>query len=121
MEIDIFPKIGFRAIKDITPVELLFVLKEVESRNALNIAKRLRQTCGQIFRYGVVTGRCDRDVTPDLKGAIKTATQKHYAHIEEKELPEFMAKLEKYHGDLQTRLGFKLLILTLVMSSGKGS
>lgn len=94
LELDIFPKIGFRAIKDVTPLELLSVLKEVEARNAFDIVKRLRQICGQVFRYGVVTGKCARDITPDLKGAIKTAPHKHYAHIEGKDLPEFMTKLE---------------------------
>jgi hypothetical protein len=51
--------------------ELLAVLRKVEKRGALEIAKRLHQTVGQIFRYGIVTGRANRDPSVDLKGALK--------------------------------------------------
>jgi hypothetical protein len=55
------------------PPELLTVLRKVEKRGALEIAKRLRQTVGQIFRYGIVTGRANRDPSVDLKGALKAS------------------------------------------------
>ena len=77
LEADIFPKIGFRNIADITPVELIAVLREVQDRGALDIAKRLRQTCGQIFRYGVSLSKCERDITVDLKDVLKTAEKRN--------------------------------------------
>jgi hypothetical protein len=60
------------AIAETEPPELLAVLRKVEKRNALEIAKRLR-TVGQIFRYGIVTGRANRDPSVDLKGALKAS------------------------------------------------
>jgi hypothetical protein len=50
LEADVYPEIGLRPIAEIEPPELLAVLRKVEKRGALEIAKRLRQTVGQVFR-----------------------------------------------------------------------
>ena len=55
METNVFPKLGYRPIADITSSELLSVLREVEHRGALDLTHRLLQICGQIFTYAVVT------------------------------------------------------------------
>src|SRR3981081_134366 len=70
---DVYPEIGLRPIAEVEPPELLAVLRKVEKRGALEIAKRLRQTVGQVFRYGIVTGRAKRDPSIDLKGALKAS------------------------------------------------
>lgn len=75
------PWIGNRPIADITAQELLAVLKRAESTGTIDSAHRARQIAGQIFRYAVVTGRAERDVTSDLKGALKPRTKKHHASI----------------------------------------
>ena len=50
LEADVFPEIGARPIAEVEPPELLAVLRKVEKRGALEIAKRLQQMVGQIFR-----------------------------------------------------------------------
>jgi len=67
LEKDIFPHIGNKAIRDITSHEYLYVLKKIEARGALDVAKRMRQTGGQIFRYAVANGKADRDITAALE------------------------------------------------------
>ncbi|AZL16457.1 DUF4102 domain-containing protein [Rickettsiales endosymbiont of Stachyamoeba lipophora] len=114
LEADIFPKLGFKSINTVTPPELLLVLRDIEKRGAIDIAKRALQTCGQIFRYAVATGRAERDISSDLRGALQTRKKEHYSRLEAKELPEFLEKLALYDGDLQTKLALKLLILTFV-------
>jgi len=120
MEADIFPHIGKRPIKDITPQEILAAVKKVEDRGARDLAHRLMQTSGQVFRYGVATGRNSRDITADLKGALQPAKSVGYAYLGETELPAFLKKLERYEQDyggrLLTKLAFKLLVLTFVRS-----
>lgn len=54
------------------------ILRKVEERGAVDTAHRLRQTIGQVFRYGVATGRCDLDPTPSLRGALQTLEKKNY-------------------------------------------
>ena len=114
IEADIFPILGKRPIKEITAPELLAVIRLVEKRGAIDIAKRLLQTTGQIFRYAVSIGKVDRDITQDLRGALKTRKKENYLYLKEEELPEFLQKLESYDGEFQTKLGLKLLILTMV-------
>jgi Arm DNA-binding domain len=69
MEIDLFPQLGPRPIKDITAPEVLSVVRLIEKRGALDLANRALQYCGQIFMFGIATGRAERNPASDLKGA----------------------------------------------------
>jgi len=117
LEQDILPDLGARPIKDITAPELLSVVRLIEKRGALELAHRLLQCCGQIFMYGIATGRAERNPANDLKGALKTYVKKNYAHLKAVELPEFLQKLRAYHGNPQTRLAVTLLMLTFVRTT----
>jgi len=118
LETDIFPVIGSRPIVEIEPLELLDALRKVEKRGALDIAKRLRQTAGQIFRFGIATGRAKRDPSADLKGALKAAgRQQHHKAIPRAELSGFLRALSSYDGAAQTRLALRLMVLTFVRTT----
>lgn len=114
LEADIFPHIGFRSITQITAPELLATIQKIEKRGAIDIAHRALQTSSQIFRYAIATGKAERDIASDLRGALVTRKQTNYSRLKESEMPEFLEKLENYDGELQTRLAMKLLILTFV-------
>ena len=110
----ILPKLGKRPIADIKAPEVLSVLRVIEGGGTLDTAHRLMQVTGQIFMYAIATGRAERNPVPDLRGALKTAVVKHRASLSEKELPEFLEKLEAYEGHPQTKLALRLLLLTFV-------
>jgi integrase len=114
LEKDIFPFLGHRPIAQITPPELLECLKKIVARKAYDIAGRARQTCGMVFRYGIQTGKCDRDCAADLKGAWKPRKTKHYAAIDAKDIPEFLTALERNEARLfeRTRRALWLSVLT---------
>lgn len=115
LERDIFPYLGHRSIVDIEPPELLDVLRRIEARSAMDIAKRQREHCGQIFRYAIASGRAKRDPSADLRGALKAAPPvQHRAAMPRKELPGFLRALDNYDGEPSTQLAMKLIILTLV-------
>jgi len=57
LEQHILPKLGPRPIAEITPPEVLSMLRVVEARGTLETARRLMQMCGQIFMYAIATGR----------------------------------------------------------------
>ena len=78
LERDVFPHIGKRAISEITVPELLAVVRRVEGRT-LDTAHRALRSCGQILRYGIATGRCERDLSRDLKGALPAVKGNHFA------------------------------------------
>jgi integrase len=77
----LLPWLGHRPILEITPPELLAVLKRVESKGIIETAHRAKQAAGHIFRYAIATGRAERDPTPDLRNALITPTKKHLASI----------------------------------------
>ena len=114
LENDIFPKLGKRPVAEITAPEVLSMLRAIEGRGALDMAKRAMQTSGQVFMYAIATGRAVRNPVPDLKGALETAPSKHRAYLKAAELPEFLEKLETYDGHPETKLALRLLMLTFV-------
>ena len=83
LEKDLFPYFGARRISEIEAIELLAVIRLVEERGALDVAHRVLTTAGQVWRYAVATARAKRDVTPDIRGALKPHRGKHFAAITE--------------------------------------
>lgn len=79
-EKDIFPFIGRRPIADIKPMELLETLKRMEKRGALEKMRKVRQRCGEVFRYAIITGRAEYNPAPDLAGALQTHKKQHFDH-----------------------------------------
>ncbi|MEH6637669.1 MAG: integrase arm-type DNA-binding domain-containing protein [Porticoccaceae bacterium] len=114
LESDVFPHIGYRAISELTPPDILEVVRKVESRDALDVAGRILQRCGAIFRYAVQTGRAQTNPASELKGVLKTRKVEHRAAITRAELPQLLRDVATYEGYLITRLALKLLILTFV-------
>lgn len=117
LESDILPHLGHRPINNITAPELLSVIRIIEKRGALELAHRATKICGQIFMFGIVTGRAERNPAVDLQGALKTVRTVNFSHLQGCELPEFLKKLEAYQGNRQFQLALKLLILTFVRTA----
>ncbi len=118
LQADAFPVIGPRPIAELEPPELLDVLRKVEKRGANEMARRLKQLFGQIFRFAIVTGRAKRDPSADLKDALRaTGEPKHHRAMPILELPTFLQKLEAYSGELQTKLALKLVTLTFLRTT----
>jgi integrase len=112
LEVNAFPWIGARVLEDVTAPELLDVIRRVKERGLLDTAHRLRMTCGQVFRYGIQTGRCVRDISSDLRGAIPPNQKEHFAAItEEKEFGALLRDLWAYQGHFATCCALKLSVL----------
>jgi len=115
MERDLYPYVGTIPIDQISPPQLLAVLRRVEARGAAESAHRLKQTVGQVFRYAVATGRAQRDITPDLKGALATPQKQHFPAITEPdEVARLLNMLDAYQGTATVRSALKLAPLVFV-------
>lgn len=115
LENDVFPWIGSKPIQDITPPELLTVLRRIENRGALETAHRIHQSCGQIFRYAIATLRAERDTAADLKGALPPTNQKHHASITDpKKIGELLRAIDCYQGQFITRCALQFAPLVFV-------
>jgi integrase len=114
-ERDIFPWIGGRPIAEILAPELLRVLHRIESRGALDTAHRALNSCGQVFRYGVATGRCERDPSGDLRGALPPIKGKHFAATTEpSNLAGILRAMDGYKGELTVCCALRLAPLVFV-------
>ena len=115
LERDIFPWLGEKAISELTPKDLLTVLRRVEERNAIESAHRILGNCGQIFRYAVATGRADRDITSDLRGALTTIKTKHLASITDPvKVGQLLRTIDSYEGSLIVKCAMRLAPLVFV-------
>lgn len=109
---DVFPYIGKKPIAEIKPLELLNVLRRMEGRGATEKAKKVRQRCGEVFRYAIVTGRAEYNPAPDLTSAMQGHESRHYPFLNSSELPAFFDALSSYSGSMLVVLAARLLIIT---------
>ena len=106
---DLKPFIGSRPISEITAPELLSILRKVEERGAVETAHRIKQVAGQIFRYAIATGRAERDISTDLKGALGSPEKKHFAAIvDPKEVSKLLIAIDNYKGTAVVTAALKL-------------
>ncbi|CAG1020901.1 Prophage integrase IntA [Methylococcales bacterium] len=115
LERDIFPWLGNAPIGNIDAPKLLGALRRIEARGAVETAHRALQNCGQIFRYAIATGRAERDVAADLKGALPPVKAGHFAAmIEPIEVAELLRAIHAYQGTFTVQCALKLAPLFFV-------
>lgn len=113
--VNVFPYLGKYPISEITPPELLAVLRKIEARGASYQANRIRESCSQIFRYAIATGRAERDTAADLRGALKPhITTSRAAITDPVEVGGLLRAIDAYTGNVVTRCGLQLLALTFL-------
>ena len=119
LETDVFPAIGRRPVAEVTALHLVDMAKTIEKRGVNDLARRMLQTCGQIFRYAAVNGLIVHNPSINVKpaDALKPHRQTNHARLEERELPELLQKIEGYVGHPCTRLAMKLMALTFVRTA----
>ena len=111
-EKDIFPYIGKRPIADLKPMELLEALRKMEKRGALEKMRKVRQRCGEVFRFAIITGRANYNPAPDLASALATPKKEHFPFLTAQELPHFLKDLSGYTGSVITKTATKIIMLT---------
>jgi integrase len=106
---DLYPSLGSRPISQITSKELLAALRKIEGRGANDIAHRAKQAASQVFRYGIATGRCEHDIGPGLKDALKPRSTKHRAAITDPaEVGKLLLAIDNYNGTPVVEAALKL-------------
>ena len=115
LEANLLPWLGKRPLGAIEPPELLRSLRRVENRGAVETAHRIQQIASRIFRYGVATGRCSRDPTLDLKGALPPKRSEHFPTITDpKKIGALLRAVDDYQGSLITRIALQIAPLVFV-------
>lgn len=111
----LYPHIGDRPIGKITGPELLIALKKIEARGTHESTHRAKQKAGEVFRYCIPSGRCERDITTDLRGALAQVVTTHRpALTKPTEVGALLRAIDGFQGQPATVAALKLLPLTCV-------
>lgn len=103
------PAIGKMPIAEVDHQMLLAALMRVQMRGRYETAKKCRSFASRVFRYGVVTGRCNSDPSHLLKGALTTPQAKHYAAIlEPAKLGELLRAIDAFTGGPVTKAALQI-------------
>ena len=104
-----FPAFGDRPVAEIMARELLALLRQIEGRRLYETARRLRSTCGMVFRYAIATGRAERDPSMDLRGALTTPQVSHRATIVDPSgIGALLRAIEGFDGQPTTHAALRL-------------
>lgn len=104
-----YPTLGHRPIAKIGAREALGALRKVEAKGHYESARRMRSVLSRVFRYGIATGRADRDVAADLRGALITPQVTHLAAITTPEAAGALLRaIEGYSGNATTKFALRL-------------
>lgn len=110
-----FPVIGDRPVAKVSATELLAVLRKIENRGKYETARRLRSTCGMVFRYAIATGRAERDPSIDLRGALTAPKVRHRAAIlEPTAIGALLRAIDGFDGQSTTRAALRLAPMVFV-------
>ena len=111
-EMYLFPHIGTLPLSTIKAPALLAALRKVEKKGILSTAQDLQAMAGQVFRYGVQTGRCENNPGVDLKGALQSHIAKHFAAIlDPVEAGAMLRAIDAYTGQPETVAALQLSAL----------
>ena len=110
----LLPALGRIRLSDLKASDVLGVLRKIEADGLRETARRVRQTTGEILRYGIATDRASRDVTKDLIDALEPMTVTHRASLTDpRRVSELMRAIATLESD-QLRAALRLLALTFV-------
>jgi integrase len=114
IKVDALPYLGDMSITDIKARDVLYVVKLIEERGALDIASRVKQRISSVFRYAMQTGYAEHNPVDALKDVIKTRKVQHRKSIKLDQLPAYLNALDNYPGYLLTQHALKLITMTFV-------
>lgn len=113
LKANIYPYFGDLPIENINGKMVLDAVKRVEERGALEMATRVLDAVGMVFRYGCGIGMAQTDVTQGLRQFLRERPPvQHFPHVSKEDLPHLLKSIEQYHGRPETRLAIQLMMRT---------
>lgn len=94
LDMYVYPALGDLLTVDVTAEKVLTLLRAIEAQGWKDVPHDVCQLIGQVLRFGVISGKAERDVTQDLRGALKTSQAVHYPSVQTpEEIGELMRAL----------------------------
>ena len=114
---ELYIALANKRINQIQAPEILQIIKKIEARGSLEIAKRTLSRCGMVMKYAIAHGYRYDNPAGDLVYALKNKRVKNLASLSASEMPEFLRKVRAYPSDAQTHHAIILIMLTGVRVS----
>ncbi|MEM9403299.1 MAG: site-specific integrase [Pseudomonadota bacterium] len=109
LEAFIFPWVGKRPIKAVEIADLRRALDRISDRGTFDTAHRVRSVVDRVYRYAITTGRAERNIAADLKGALRlTPAKSHAAITDPKAFGELLRAIDGYFGQPTVMAALKL-------------
>lgn len=114
---ELYIALANKRINQIQAPEILQIIKKIEARGSLEVAKRTLSRCGMVMKYAIAHGYRYDNPASDLVYALKNKKVKNLASLSENEMPEFLRCIKIYPADAQTHHAIILIMLTGVRVS----
>jgi integrase len=112
---EVLPWLGATPIGSIEAPDLLTCLRRVIDRGAIETAHRIKDACGQVFRYGIAIGACKRNPAADLRDALPPVPTRHHAAIvDPKKAGALLRDMIEYAGHPVTKAALALSALLML-------
>ena len=114
---DVFYRIGNKPIDSISPPEILKILRRIEGRGSLEIARKVLQRMSAVFRYAIQTGRATYNPAADMQGVLKTKRVEHLPALFNKSLSKLLKEISSNDSiHTTTKLALQFTALTACRS-----
>ena len=121
MEKYAFPVIGDRPIAEIEPMELIGIMRNVESQGTFETRDRLLQTISSTFKYAIAIGKAKYNPAEIRMALAERPKVENFACLTTDEIPAFLRAFDDYQERGKVSLiavaAFRLLLLTATRSS----
>ena len=114
---ELYIALANKPIHQIQAPEILQIIKKIEARGSLEVAKRTLSRCGMVMKYAIAHGYRYDNPAGDLVYALKNKRVKNLASLAATEMPEFLRRIKAYPADVQTHHAIILIMLTGVRVS----
>ena len=110
-EVDVFPHIGNRPIKELRVSDIKNVIEHIAERGALETAEKIRQWIGSVFNHAALLELTDGNPAALLVGYLPKRQAVHMPALPREELTEFFRRLILADTHQQNRLCVMLIML----------
>lgn len=114
IERDVLPTLGNMRVTDITPLDVLELVRRLERKHGQGIAALNLSYITQVLRLAVQTGLIEHNPASELTGVVSRQEKSHRPALPVEDIPRFLSGLDASSCHPFTQWGLRLLLLTFV-------
>ena len=113
----VFPSIGQRPIREITPIQVLNILQSTVKRGAPTVAAEARRTMSAVFEFAVATLRADSDPVWPVRKSIPANKTQHKTALTAEQIGKLLHDFNNHRCTFQINYCMQLMWWTLARPS----